>query len=409
MTFISPLAPKVFPQMPEIKGVKMLSICANIKASGKDDVLIVRLQPGSSVAGVFTTSYTAGSNIKYCKSIIPHGYASVLIVNSGNANVAVGDKGDQAVHEIVNACSKEFSCLPQEVYFSSTGIIGRVLPTENIKSVIINSEKKMTSTTWKEAAIAIMTTDTYPKMVTKQTNIGGVSVTINGICKGSGMIAPNMATMLGYIFTDASISPKILQKLLNEYTDVSFNSITVEGDMSTSDTVLMFATNVVKNPQVTSYNDSIIYDFKVALKDLMVEMAHLIVKDGEGAHKFITISVENMTSEKAAKKLAFSVANSPLVKTAIAGEDPNWGRIIMALGKAGEKFDQKQISIKIGGEFILKHGILCENCNINYIKNHMQNSEISILIDMNYGNKKAVVWTCDLTHTFIDINSLYST
>ncbi|QXK91965.1 bifunctional glutamate N-acetyltransferase/amino-acid acetyltransferase ArgJ [Neoehrlichia mikurensis] len=409
MAFISPLAPKIFPQLPEINGIKMLSTSAKIKPSGKNDVLIIKFKPGSSVAGVFTTSYTAGSNIKYCRSILSHGYASVLIVNSGNANVAVGEEGDKAIQEIVNTCSKEFSCPSEEVYFSSTGIIGQVLPTKNIISVIIDSERKMNSTGWREAAMAITTTDTYPKMVTKQTNIGGVNVTINGICKGSGMIAPNMATMLAYIFTDASINSNIMQKLLNEYTEISFNSITVEGDMSTSDTVLMFATNVVKHPKVISHNDNIISDFKVALKNLMIEMAHLIVKDGEGAQKFITISIENVVSEKVAKKLALSVANSPLVKTAIAGENPNWGRIIMALGKAEEAFDQNKISVKIGDEFIFKKGTLYTNCNMERINNHMQGSEIKITIDMDYGNKKAVVWTCDLTHKFIDINSLYST
>ena len=406
---VSPLAPTSFPIMPEVKGVELYSFSSGIKVSGKLDLLIVKMCANTSVAGVFTNSYTASSNVDYCRSILPFGKARVLVVNSGNANVAVGVNGYEVVTEVVKLCAEKFCCYAEEVYFCSTGVIGIPLPVDKIKSVILNSTWKVSENSWNNAARAIMTTDTFPKMLTKEVLIDGEKVILNGICKGSGMIAPNMATMLAYVFTNANIKSDVLQKLLTQYVDISFNSITVDGDTSTSDSVLLFATNLAGHKQICCVDDESIYDFKIALKEMLIEMAHLIVKDGEGASKFITIDVKNAVSLESAKKLAFSIANSPLVKTAIAGGDANWGRIIMAIGKAGEPFDKNKISIKIGNDVIVKNGEI----NPSYIKdsvdNYMKGKDIYMQVDINAGSFDFTVWTCDLTHQFININAKYLT
>ena len=328
---VSSLAPTRFPMMPKVNGVNLYSFSSGIKSSGKLDLLVVELQDNTSVAGAFTNSYTASSNVEHCRNIVPHGKAKVLIVNSGNANVAVGINGYQVVEEITKLCAEKFSCSTNEVYFCSTGVIGVPLPIDKIKSALINGIWSISENPWNNAALSIMTTDTFPKMVTREVFIGEEKVTINGICKGSGMIAPNMATMLAYVFTDANITSDVLQRLLREYVDISFNSITVDGDTSTSDSVLVFATNLASHKQICSVDDQLISDFKIVLKDVLIEMAHLIVKDGEGATKFVTVNVNKVISLEAARKLAFSIANSPLVKTAISGEDANWGRIVMAI------------------------------------------------------------------------------
>ncbi|CAH58102.1 bifunctional ornithine acetyltransferase/N-acetylglutamate synthase protein [Ehrlichia ruminantium] len=406
---ISPLAPTKFPVMPKINGVNLYSFSSGVKSSGKLDLLVVEMQDQSSVAGVFTNSYTASSNVEHCRNIISYGKAKVLIVNSGNANVAVGANGYKVVEEITTLCAEKFSCSTNEVYFCSTGIIGVPLPIDKIKSVLINGIWSVSENSWRDAALSIITTDTFPKMVTKEVFIGGEKVTINGICKGSGMIAPNMATMLAYVFTDANITSDVLQRLLKKYVDISFNSITVDGDMSTSDSVLIFATNLANHKQICSVDDQLIDDFKIALKDVLVEMAHLIVKDGEGATKFVTINVNKVVSLESARKLAFSIANSPLVKTAIAGEDANWGRIVMAIGKAGEPLDKNRISIKIGDNVIVMNGEISSVYDKSYVDSYMKGNNILIDVCINTGNFNTTVWTCDLTRRFIDINAHYFT
>ena len=406
---VSPLAPDSFPVMPKIKGVDLYSFASGIKVSGKLDLLIVKMPDNTSVAGVFTNSYTASSNIEHCRSILPHGKARVLVVNSGNANVAVGTNGYEVVTEVAKLCAEKFSCSIEEVYFCSTGVIGIPLPVSKIKSVILNPKWEIYENSWKSAAHAIMTTDTFPKMVTKEVLIDGKKVILNGICKGSGMIAPNMATMLAYIFTDANIRSDVLQKLLKQYVDISFNSITVDGDTSTSDSVLLFATNLADHKQICCVDDESIDNFKIVLKEMLVEMAHLIVKDGEGASKFITVDVKNAISLESARKLAFSIANSPLVKTAIAGGDPNWGRIIMAIGKAGEPLNKNEISIKIGDNIIVKNGEISPSYVKDSVDKYMKGKDIYIQVDVNTGNFGITVWTCDLTNQFVNINSKYLT
>ena len=406
---ISPLAPNSFPVMPEIKGVDLFSFASGIKVSGKLDLLVVTMPNNTSVAGVFTNSYTASSNVEHCRSILPYGKAKVLVVNSGNANVAVGANGYEVITEITKLCAEKFSCSIEEVYFCSTGVIGIPLPVDKIKSVLLNFTSKIYENSWNNAARAIMTTDTFPKMVTKEVLIDGKKVILNGICKGSGMIAPNMATMLAYVFTDANIRSDVLQKLLKQYVDISFNSITVDGDTSTSDSVLLFATNLADHKQVCCIDDKSIDNFKVALREMLIEMAHLIVKDGEGASKFITIDIKNAISLESARKLAFSIANSPLVKTAIAGGDANWGRIIMAIGKAGEPLNKNEISIKIGDNVIVKNGEISPSYVKDSVDKYMKGKDIYIQVDINNGDSEVTVWTCDLTNQFVNINSKYLT
>lgn len=407
---LSPLAPKKLPTLPKVNGVLLGCCCAKIKNWNKLDVLVMEFVNGTSVAGVFTKSYTAGFNVKYCREVLPYGVARVLIVNSGNANVANGQNGVDTVNAVVNKCVTYFGCKREEIFFSSTGVIGREMPIEKLISGVSTASANLHCDTnnWYDAAVAITTTDTYPKMVTRTVRIDNVEVIINGIAKGSGMIAPNMATLLAYIVTDANICSSVLQELLNEYVDLSLNSITVDGDTSTSDTLLMFATNQANHRNVKNVDDPSIADFKIALLDVMVELAHLIVKDGEGATKFITIEVSGTENNCDAKVLALSVANSPLVKTALSAAQNNWGRIMMAIGKAGIPFLQEKVSILVGNMLVLDNGKLTERCfHGNKVKEHLNGSEILIEVSVGDGHGKAVVWTCDLTHTFIDINARY--
>ncbi|WP_395877455.1 bifunctional glutamate N-acetyltransferase/amino-acid acetyltransferase ArgJ [Ehrlichia muris] len=408
---LSPLAPTNFPVMPKINGIELYSFACGIRRTlDKLDLLIVKMPVNTTVGGVFTTSYTASSNVEHCKKILPYGKARVLIVNSGNANVAVGVGGYKVVEEVTRLCAERFGCSTQEVYFCSTGVIGVPLPIDKIKSVILDPIWSNAKNSWEDAANSITTTDTFIKMVTREVLICGEKVTINGICKGSGMIAPNMATMLAYVFTDANIKSDVLQKLLKEYVDVSFNNITVDGDTSTSDSVLIFATNLAKHKQVCSADDQVIDDFKIALRDMLVEMAHLIVRDGEGVEKFITINIKNAVSLNSARKLGFSVANSLLVKTAIAGGDANWGRIVMAIGKAGEPFNKNEISLKIGDNVVLVDGEISPTYNKVAVNQYVKDEQnIYIEVDINTGNFDATIWTCDLTHRFVDINGKYLT
>ncbi len=406
---ISPLAPVSLPIMPAISGVKLGTASCEIKYKNRTDVMVAELAPGTIAAGVFTKSKTASANIWWGKDAIKHGRGRgrVLVVNSGNANAFNGKCGEDSVARIVDACADLWDCSREEIFPSSTGVIGQPLPDEKITSALKNIKENLQPNSWIEAAKAIMTTDTYPKAATRTAIIGGVEVKINGIAKGSGMIAPDMATMLSYIFTDAAITHEALQEMLSGAVEDSYNSITVDSDTSTSDTLLIFATGKANNKPITSVTAEGAKDFKEKLESLMLELAHLVVKDGEGASKFISIKVTGAEDKRAAKVIGMAIANSPLVKTAIAGEDANWGRIVMAVGKSGEEANRDKMSVWVGGVNIVKDGQLNPSYIEAEVTNHMKGQNIDIEVYVGIGNGSHIVWTCDLTYDYIRINADY--
>lgn len=396
---ISPLAPQSYSELKPIAGVRLGVVACGVRYTGRTDLLVAELAQGTTVAGVLTTSLTASASVLACRDALKSGVARLLVVNSGNSNAFTGKAGVASVERIRASASKLFGCDVSNVFTSSTGVIGEKLPDEKITTAL--PSVVLSELAWNDAARAIMTTDTYPKMATATASIGGVTVTINGIAKGSGMIAPDMATMLAYVFTDAKIPAVELQKILSEENETTFNSVTVDGDTSTSDTLLVFATGAAGNKE-GDYND-----FRRALHTVLHELALHIVKDGEGAEKLVTITVSGAESKKAAKKIGMSIANSPLVKTAIAASDANWGRIVMAVGKAGEKADRDKLCISIGGVSVAKNGEADPSYNEAQINPHMQGRDIVIKVDVGVGSASATVYTCDLTHRYIDINGSY--
>ncbi len=398
---ISPLAPISYPSMQPIAGVRLGVAVCGIRYAERTDLLVAELAEGTTVAGVFTESLTASASVLACRDALKNGHAQVLIVNSGNSNAFTGKSGVASVERIRSSASKLFNCNKETIFTSSTGVIGEKLPDEKI--IVALPNVVFSESAWDAAARAIMTTDTYPKLATQTAIIGGKKVTINGIAKGSGMIAPDMATMLAFVFTDANIPASALQKLLAEINETTFNSITVDGDTSTSDTLLVFATGKAENAE-GDYSD-----FKRALHAVLHNLALQVVKDGEGAEKLVTIKVSGAESKNAAKNIAMSIANSPLVKTAIAASDANWGRIVMAVGKAGENADRDKLSIKIGGVSVAKNGEADPSYNESQIVEHMQGRDITIDVDVGVGSESATVYTCDLTHRYIDINGSYRT
>jgi len=400
---ISPLAPASFPTLPPIVGVTLATGQCGIRYKNRTDVLLVELCEGTVAAGVLTRSLTASAPVLACRESLKGGTGRVLIVNSGNANAFTGNVGVAAVERVSARGAALFGCKPSEVYTASTGVIGERLPDDKITQSLGALQKELSSTTWSEAARAIMTTDTYPKMASRTAVIGGTQVTLNGIAKGSGMIAPDMATMLAFVFTDAAIPAASLQAMLAEANASTFNCVTVDGDTSTSDTLLMFATGRAGN------SDNDYSDFKRALHELLHELAILVVKDGEGAEKFVTIHVNGAASDKAARTIGMSIGNSPLVKTALAASDANWGRIVMAVGKAGEEANRDKLMIKIGGIVVAKNGDAAPDYKEEKIASHMKGRDIVIEVDVGIGTGKATVWTCDLTHRYIDINGSYRT
>lgn len=397
---VSPLAPASTPHLPPIAGVKLGSTEANIRYKGRTDLLLVELAEGTCVAGVFTKSKAPSAPIDWCRASLPHGKARALVVNSGNANAFTGKRGVAAVQGTAQAVQSRIACSDQEIYLASTGVIGEPLPFEKIEAALPGL---VLGDDWNGAARAIMTTDTFPKAATRNVVVDGTTVTINGIAKGSGMIAPDMATMLGFIFTDAAIEQPLLQRMLQHANQKSFNAITVDGDTSTSDCALLFATGKA-GVAITEKNCAA---FGAALESLLVELAQLIVKDGEGAQKFITVTVRGAESNEAAHRIGLAIGNSPLVKTAIAGEDANWGRIVMAVGKSGEKADRDTLSVAIGGVVIAKDGERVEGYDEAPVVAHMKTRDILIEVDLRLGNGEATIWTCDLTHGYIDINADY--
>lgn len=407
MAKISPLAPACFPEMPEIPGVLLAAGSCGLRYKGREDVLLAALDKGTQVAGVFTTSKTAAAPVRWCVRSAKAGRARALIVNAGNANAFTGSEGEKSVQRTVDKLASVLGCPKSQVFVASTGVIGEKLPDERIRKALGGLKKKLRPGDWSGAASAIMTTDTFSKGAFRKVMIGDTEVTIGGIAKGSGMIAPDMATMLSFIFTDAKIPSAALQTLVRRGADRSFNAISVDGDTSTSDTVLLFATGAAKHAKIESAGDVKLRAFRVALEEVMIDLAHQIVRDGEGASKFVTVNITGAKSATAAKKIGLTVANSPLVKTAIAGEDPNWGRIVMAVGKSGEEADRDKLKISIGGIAVAEKGMVVVGYDEAPVAKHMKGQEIDIDIDLKIGRGSATVWTCDLTHEYISINADY--
>jgi glutamate N-acetyltransferase/amino-acid N-acetyltransferase len=353
---------------------------------------------------VFTRSLTASAPVLACREALKSGKARVLVVNSGNSNAFTGKAGVASVMRTQDAACEIFGCTASEFFMASTGVIGEILPDEKITAHLPQLFSALDEKSWQQAARTIMTTDTYPKMATRKTTIGDKQVTLNGIAKGSGMIAPDMATMLAFLFTDAAIPAPVLQSMLSGTNDKTFNAITVDGDTSTSDTLLLFATGKAGNDATADLGD-----FKKALHEVLHELALHVVKDGEGAEKLITITVRGAASEKAARTIGMSIANSPLVKTALAASDANWGRIVMAVGKSGEAADRDKLAIQIGGISVAKDGMVDPAYKESSLTAHMQGRDIQIAVDVGVGAATATVYTCDLTHRYIDINGSYRT
>jgi len=403
----SPLAPASFPPLNDIGGVRFATAQAGVKYHGRTDVLVAEFAPGTTVGGVFTQSKTASAPVLKCREALPGGVARALVVNSGNANAFTGRRGDQAVEHILNAVAATLECAVGEVFSASTGVIGEPLPHTLIVDAMAGLKNDLGTATWEQAARAIMTTDTYPKGATQTARIGDVEVNLTGVVKGSGMIAPDMATMLGFIFTDAALPADVLQALLEPASERSFNCITVDSDTSTSDTVMIFATATAGNDRPQGVDDPVLADFKRALNALALDLAHQVVRDGEGATKFIAITVSGAEHDLAAKRIGLSIANSPLVKTAISGEDANWGRIVMAVGKAGEAADRDKMGMRIGGVQVTRDGMRVDGYDEAPVARHMQGQDIVIEVDVAVGPGRATVWTCDLTHGYIAINADY--
>jgi glutamate N-acetyltransferase/amino-acid N-acetyltransferase len=405
---VSPLAPKSFAKPPPLAGVRLATGEAGVRYKGRTDVLMAILAPGTQVAGVFTKSKTASAPVDWCKAQLKAGHARALVVNSGNANAFTGKAGMEGARAVAQAAAATVDCRAQEVMLASTGVIGEPLPAERITRILGDLAQKGDASGWRAAAEAIMTTDTFPKLATATAEIDGKRVTINGIAKGSGMIAPDMATMLSFVFTDANLPANVLQDLLSAGTKTSFNAITVDSDTSTSDTLLLFATGKgAKHPAISKATDRQLFDFRRKLDSLLLDLALQVVKDGEGAQKLIQIDVSGAESDEAAKRIGFAIANSPLVKTAIAGSDANWGRVVMAVGKAGEKADRDRLKISFGGLVVTENGGRAKNYNEAVATKAVSGRDVSIAVDLGLGKGTSRVWTCDLTHGYIDINGSY--
>ena len=407
MSATSPFAPEAFPKLPPISGVRIGGAAAGVKYEGRPDLFLAVLDPGTSVAGVLTKSLTRSAPVEWCARILKEGTARAILVNAGNANAFTGKAGWDAVDVMVGAAADALDCRKEDVLVASTGVIGEKLPADRISKTLPALVNNLTADAWDDAARAIMTTDTFPKAASAVCEIDGVPVTIAGIAKGSGMIAPDMATMLSFVFTDAAIPPDILQTLLKNACDRSFNSITVDGDTSTSDTLVLAATGRAGNAVPRSADALSLDDFRAALLRVLQDLAHQVVKDGEGASKFVTIDVTGAASDAAARRIGLSIANSPLVKTAIAGEDANWGRVVMAVGKAGEKADRDRLTVAMGGVVIAEKGEGVPDYDEAPVASHLSGREIHIEVDVGIAEGKARVWTCDLTHGYIDINADY--
>ncbi len=407
---ISPLAPETYATLPSIDGVRMATAEAGIKYQGRTDLLLMVFDAPASVAGVFTQSLCPSAPVEQCRANLGGGRARALVVNSGNANAFTGKKGGEAAALTARAAARAVGCDVHEVFLASTGVIGEPLDATRFSHILDGLAERAQPDAWADAAAAIMTTDTYPKMATRTASIDGAEVRINGIAKGAGMIAPDMATMLSFIVTDAAIAPDVLQVLLSRNVEDTFNAITVDSDTSTSDTVLLLATGTAVGhgaPLIRDVRDQRLADFRRVLGELMRDLAQQIVRDGEGARKMVEIKVTGAASARAAKTIAMSIANSPLVKTAIAGEDANWGRIVMAVGKAGQKAYRDRLQIWFGDIRVAVDGERDPDYSESAAAAVMKHPEIAITVDVGVGRGKARVWTCDLTKDYVAINGDY--
>jgi glutamate N-acetyltransferase/amino-acid N-acetyltransferase len=408
MTGVSPFAPARFPDLGPVAGVRLAGAATGLKkAKGVHDLMLAEFAPGTTAAGVYTRSLCPSAPVDWCRRILAGGKARGLVVNSGNANAFTGAKGDRTVAATAKAAAATLGAKPRDIFIASTGVIGNILPDDAIPQRLPALAKLLSAGAWHDAARAIMTTDTFPKGASRTAWIGDARVTVAGIAKGSGMIAPDMATMLSFVFTDAKIPADILQAILKRGADRSFNAITVDSDTSTSDTLMLFATGQAKHPKVAAAGDGPLREFRRAVEEVLADLATQVVKDGEGASKFITIDVTGAASARAARRIGLSIANSPLVKTAIAGEDANWGRIVMAVGKAGEKADRDRLSIAMGGVQITRDGQLLPDYDEAPVAGHLKGRDVNIAVDIGIGRGRARVWTCDLTHEYIAINADY--
>ena len=404
---VSPLAPKSYPEMPAIAGVRLATAEAGIRYKGRTDVLYVALSEGTQVAGVFTRSRCPSAPVDWCRANLSGGSARALVVNSGNANAFTGLKGRESVALTADIAAQAAGCRPEEVFLASTGVIGEPLDATKFRGILQDCAGRAWNDGWLDAARAIMTTDTFPKIATRKLRLGETEVTINGMAKGAGMIAPDMATMLSFVFTDAAIAAPVLQDLLTKGTEKSFNCVTVDGDTSTSDTLLLFATGKAGGAAIESAEDPALQPFREALDDLLVELAQLVARDGEGARKFVTVEVSGAESYRSAHRIAMSIANSPLVKTAIAGEDANWGRVVMAVGKAGEPADRDRLAISFGNVRVAVDGARDPDYSEEAASDVMRQADITVKVDLGLGDGTARVWTCDLTKAYVEINGDY--
>ncbi len=407
---ISPLAPKSFPDMPAIAGVRLGTAAAGIRYKNRTDVLLMLLDKGTTVAGVFTTSKCPSAPVEWCRAKLKGKSARALVVNSGNANAFTGKTGKQSTSLTADTAAKAVGCKTGEVFLASTGVIGEPLDARKFNGVLGALATEATPERWLEAAKAIMTTDTFPKVATATVKLGKASVIINGMAKGAGMIAPDMATMLSFVFTDAPIAAPVLQALLKGGVEDTFNAVTIDGDTSTSDTLLAFATGAAATkgaPKISRASDPRLKAFIKAFNGVLADLAEQVARDGEGARKLVEIIVEGATTKKSARRIAMSIANSPLVKTAIAGEDANWGRVVMAVGKAGEPANRDKLSISFNGIRVASKGARDPSYDEAEVSAAMKNEKVQIKVALGLGKGRDRVLTCDLTKEYVAINGDY--
>ncbi len=408
---VSPLAPQTIATLPPIAGFDIATEASGLRYKGRDDLLILRGAPGTEIAGVFTQNAMPGAPIDWTRNALTYSpdpkSPRLIIVNAGNANVFTGAKGPRACQAMAEKAAAIFGGAAKAVCLGSTGVIGLALNADRLTACFPAMVERMQADGWNKAAQAIMTTDTFSKTATRTALIDDIPVTLNGIAKGSGMIAPEMATMLAFIATDAALPQTLLQALLSEGIQSSFNAITVDSDTSTSDMVLLAASGAANHKPITQANDSRLLAFRAALFNLMQDLARQIVSDGEGASKFITVNISGADTDKSARIIALAIANSPLVKTAIAGEDANWGRIVMAVGKSGQRADRDRLTVGLGPHILARQGELCPDYTEADGAAYMKNSHIDIHVDLGLGDGTYTAWTCDLTHGYIAINADY--
>ena len=404
---VSPLAPKHVPDMPEIAGVRIATGAAGIKYKDRTDVLLALFEKGTTVAGVLTRSKCPSAPVEWCRAKLKAGKARALVVNSGNANAFTGKTGREATAYTAKLASGAAQCKAAEVFLASTGVIGEPLPAQRFDGVMQGLSEKAAPGRFLDAARAIMTTDTFPKVATAQAKIDGVTVTVNGIAKGAGMIAPDMATMLSFVFTDAPITAGALQTMLSDAVTDTFNAVTIDGDTSTSDTLLAFATGAAPAPVIARASDPKLKQFRAAFTQVLANLSEQVARDGEGARKLVEVIVEGAVSKKSARRIALSIANSPLVKTAIAGEDANWGRVVMAVGKAGEPADRDKLSIWFGDTRVAHKGARDPGYDEAKVSAYMKSPEITLKVSLGLGKARDRVLTCDLTKEYVAINGDY--